>query len=86
MTQKCQQQKIKIIEIQYFIWNNHGNSIQIFTNMPGIGSLIREIDVNINKMKKVKILLLSKTNARVLSINSPRAHLVAYLSKIRRHF
>ena len=28
------------------IWNHHEKYIQKSTNMPGIGSLIREIDVN----------------------------------------
>ena len=38
--------------------------------MPGIGSLIREIDVNISEMWETNILfLLSKTNTRILSVN-----------------
>ena len=38
--------------------------------MPGIGSLIREIDVNIAEIWETNILfLLSKTNARILSVN-----------------
>ena len=44
--------------------------IQIRTNIFGIGSLIREIDVNISEMLENKILLLSKTNARFLSVNA----------------
>ena len=32
------------------IWNYHHKCIQISTNMPGIGSLIREMDVEIKKM------------------------------------
>ena len=36
--------------------------------MPGIGSLIREIDVTISEFEKANIILLSKTNARVLSV------------------
>ena len=35
--------KIKIIELHYCIWNQHGKCIQISTNMPGIGSSISEI-------------------------------------------
>ena len=39
--------------------------------MPGIGSLIREIDVKISEMSETNILiLLSKTNARILSVNT----------------
>ena len=40
--------------------------------MPGIGSLIREIHVkNSDRLfEKAKILLLSKTNARVLSVKA----------------
>ena len=41
------------MEFHDHIWNHHEKCIQINTNMPGIGSLIREIAV------------LSKTNARV---------------------
>ena len=36
--------------------------------MPGIGSLIREIHIKIQKFERAKILLLSKTNARVQSV------------------
>ena len=36
--------------------------------MPGIGSLICEIDIKIQKFKEGKRLLLSKTNARFLSV------------------
>ena len=37
--------------------------------MPDIGSLIREIDVNILEILETNILfLLSKTNARILSV------------------
>ena len=45
---KCS--KMPILNILRFldhIWNHHEKSIQKSTNMPGIGSLIREIDVNI---------------------------------------
>ena len=45
------------------IWNHHKKCIQISTNMPGIGSLICEIDVNISEIWENKRLLLSNTNA-----------------------
>ena len=61
---------IKILEFGDYIWNQHEKCIQISTNMPGVGSLIREIDVKIQKFEEEsKIILLSKTsktNARVL--------------------
>ena len=34
------------------IWNHREKCIQKSTNMPGIGSLIREIDVNNQKFEK----------------------------------
>ena len=36
---------VKIVGFHDHIWNHHEKCIQISTNMPGIGSLIREIDV-----------------------------------------
>ena len=51
------------------IWNHHEKCIQISTNMPGIGSLIRKIDVKISEIWETNILfLLSKTNTRILSV------------------
>ena len=38
---------VNILEYHDHIWNHHEKYIQISINMPGIGSLIREIDVNI---------------------------------------
>ena len=39
--------------------------------MPGIGSLICEIDINISEIWEANILfLLSKTNARILCVNN----------------
>ena len=34
---------VKIVEFHYHIWNHHEKCIQISTNMPGIGLVIREI-------------------------------------------
>ena len=48
----------KIVKSRDTIWNNHEKCIQISTNMPGIGSLIREIHV------KVTGILESKTDFR----------------------
>ena len=36
---------VKIVECHDHIWNHREKCIQMSTNMPGIGSLIREIDV-----------------------------------------
>ena len=45
------------------------NAFRRVKNKPGIGSLIREIDVNIVRKHKANTLLLNKTSARVLSVN-----------------
>ena len=51
------------------MWNHHGKCIQISTNMPGIGSVNREIDVNISEMSESKHDFCSvKTNAAVLTV------------------
>ena len=39
---------VKIVEFHDHIWNHQEKCIQISTNMPGIGSLIREIAVQIS--------------------------------------
>ena len=39
---------VNILEFGYYIWNSYEKCIQKSPNMPGIGSLIREIDVNIS--------------------------------------
>ena len=44
---------VKYVEIVEFHDHNE-NCIQISTNMPGIGSLIREIAVQISKMSESK--------------------------------
>ena len=38
------------MEFGDYIWNHHEKCIQKSTNMPGIGSLIREIDVKMSEM------------------------------------
>ena len=43
-----------ILEFHDHIWNRHGKFIQKSTNMPGIGSLICEIDVNISEIWESK--------------------------------
>ena len=43
-------QNFIILEFHYHIWNHHEKCIQISTNMPGIGSLICEIDVKISQI------------------------------------
>ena len=42
--------KVKIMEFGDYIWNHREKCIQISTNMPGIGSLIREIDVKMSEI------------------------------------
>ena len=59
------------MEFHEHIWNHHEKYIQKSTNMPGIGSLIREIDVTISEIEKVNILfLLSKINGCVLRVRN----------------
>ena len=41
---------VKFVEFHDHIWNHHEKCIQISTNMPGIGSLIHEIAVQISEM------------------------------------
>ena len=50
------------MEFHDHIWNHYEKCIQNSTNKPGIGSLICEIAVKISEI------LLSKTNARVVSV------------------
>ena len=38
---------VNILESGYYIWSPYEKCIQKSPNMPGIGSLIHEIDVNI---------------------------------------
>ena len=40
----------KLWNFMTIIWNHNEKCIQISTNMPGIGSLIREIAVEISEM------------------------------------
>ena len=42
------------MESHEHIWNHHENCIQISTNMPGIGSVNREIAFNISEMSESK--------------------------------
>ena len=50
--QKCHKivKNVKIVKFHGHIWNHNENCIQISTNMPGIGSLIRQIAVNISEI------------------------------------
>ena len=41
---------VNILEFGYYIWNPYEKCIQQSTSMPGIGSLIREIDVKISEI------------------------------------
>ena len=41
---------VNIVELHGHIWNHHGKCIQQSTNMAVIGSLIREIDINISQI------------------------------------
>ena len=47
------QKKSKIVKMLAFhdhIWNHHEKCIQQGTNMPGIGSLVHEIDVKMSEI------------------------------------
>ena len=64
--QKCQNSGI-----WSYIWNPYEKCIQKSPNMPDIGQLIREIDVKISENWETNmIFLLSKTNARILSVKT----------------
>ena len=41
---------VNILKFHAYIWNHHEKCIQKSTNMPGIGSIIREIAVKISEM------------------------------------
>ena len=41
---------VNILEFGYFIWNPYEKCIHKSPNMPGIGSLICEIDVNVSEI------------------------------------
>ena len=56
---------VKIVVFHDHFWNHNEKCIQISTNMPGISSLIHEIADKISEMSTI---LLSKTNARVVSV------------------
>ena len=45
---------VRIVEFHYHIWNHNEKCIQISTNMPGIGSFIREKAVEILEMWESK--------------------------------
>ena len=62
----------QIIEFQNYIWNHHGKCIQISTNMPGIGLVVREIafEFGIILRKQTRFCFISETNGRVLSVNA----------------
>ena len=61
---------VNILEFGYYIWNLYEKCIQKSPNMPGIGSLICETDVNISEIWETNVLFLqSRTNARILSVN-----------------
>ena len=54
---KCPK-NVSILEFHDHIWNHYEKCIQMSTNMPGIGSWIREIDVKMPKFEKANRLLL----------------------------
>ena len=41
---------VEMLEFGGYIWNHQKKHIEISTHMPGIGSLIREIAVEISEM------------------------------------
>ena len=56
------------MEFNDHIWSRHEKCIKISTNIPGIGSVNREITIKMSECPKATTVLLSKTNARVLSV------------------
>ena len=61
---------VNILEFGYYIWNPYEKCIQKSINMPGIGSLICEIDVKIvrNLIKSKQTFAQYKTSSRVVSV------------------
>ena len=55
--QNLHKKKVKIVEFHGHIWHHHEKCIQQSTNMPGIGSLIREIDIKISEISEIKHVL-----------------------------
>ena len=51
---------VNILEFGYYIWYPYEKCIQKSPNMPGIGSLIREIDVKISEIWETNILFLAQ--------------------------
>ena len=51
---------VNILEFGYYIWNPYEWCIQKSPNMPGIGSLIREIDVEISENWETNILFFAQ--------------------------
>ena len=45
---------VKIVEIHDHIWNHYEKYIEISTNMPGVGSVIRELAVLISEIWESK--------------------------------
>ena len=45
---------VNIREFGYYIWNNYEKYVQKSPNMPGMGSLVRKIDINISDMRESK--------------------------------
>ena len=45
---------VTILEFHDHIWNHHEKYIEISTNMPGIGSVNREITVKMSEMSESK--------------------------------
>ena len=60
---------VNILEFHDHIWNHYEKYIEISTNISVIGSLICKIAVKFKKFEKTNTILLSKTNARFLSVN-----------------
>ena len=57
---------VNILKFDYYIWNPHEKYIEISTNIPSIGLIIREIGFEILEFGANKTLLLhGKTNDRI---------------------
>ena len=52
---------VEMIELRYYIWNHRVKYMRMSTNMPGIGSVIRELTfkfvINLRKQKRFSMMI-----------------------------
>ena len=59
---------VKLVGFWYYIWNQRENYIQMSTNMPGIGSVICEINLKIKSILRKTKAFYCKTNSGMWSV------------------